>query len=155
MQLQHPHLVSRQHGFEMNDALDRPCLALARLLGREQRGQHIVLVPSRKVDRDLAARRQRVPVTPHGRLGLRLRPRQGVHVDVLGIQPFEELIHHLAAARGRDAGNDHHESGGFFLVQARLRVEQRILQSRCTAFGGRLGRTGHVNPCALQRALAA
>ena len=71
MQFDHPDTVANQHRFELADPLDGARLATPRFLRIVQGRTKVVLVPAVEIDRQVAARRQRIPESPQRRIRMR------------------------------------------------------------------------------------
>jgi hypothetical protein len=132
VQLHERHAVRDQHALEARDALDLAPGHRRVAAGVAHRRAEEFLIPAGVHDGDASLRRHDAPVAPQRRplllhlVGL----AKAVHRDELGIEPAEQLVHHLAAARGRDAGDDHDDRARPGLAQLELRVEQPVLQLR-------------------------
>jgi len=90
-------------------------------------GAHVLAVPAPEVKRDATECGQLAPVPPQRRMArIRIVFAERVHGDVLGIEPFEQLVHRLAASRGRHAGDDDCNGELRELASVELRAEQIV-----------------------------
>ncbi len=131
MNLDDAHTIGAEHRLQLSDALELPRCATLGLARIVELGAHVLRVPAPEVERDAAECGQRAPVAPHRRVaGLRIVLAERAHGDVLRIEPLDQLVDRLAAARGRDAGDDHDDGELRELARIELRGKQVVVQRR-------------------------
>jgi hypothetical protein len=124
--------VGCEHALEASDALDIAANQSGRAPGLAHGGRQEIPVPAGMQDDDPSLRGDHAPVAPKLRsLAFDLvRVAEPVHGDELRIEPAEQLVDDLAAARAGDSRHDHRNRPCPRLAQFELRVEQPVLQLR-------------------------